>query len=265
VNGLSVAEILQVADRIFPFNQAEPWDNCGLQIGNLERTVDAVAFSLDPSFKAIEFSAGHSCSLLVTHHPVLLEPVRNLVSADYSSAILIAAVRAQVDIMSLHTNLDAAPGGLNDHLAETIGLQDTMVPLRASCARFGRLPIPVPVYELASRLADTLNCSCPRIVADGNRLVESVFCASGSGMGYWSEALRCRADVVVTGDIRYHAAVEAFEKGIALIDAGHFALEKAAPLIMGVAFEREFELMGREITCHICELEKDPFLDIYHL
>jgi GTP cyclohydrolase I len=265
VKGLRLSEIVDIADRLFPFNLAEPWDNCGIQIGDPDRQVFSVAFSLDPIHRTINFAAENGCELLITHHPVLLEPVRNLLATNHSSAILMAAARAKVDIVSLHTNLDAAPGGLNDFLAETIGMQDISVPLPATCARFGRLHAPMGVYELASALASTLDSSCLRVVSDKNRLVETVFCASGSGMGYWPEVVRCNPDVLVTGDVRYHAAQEAIEKGIPIIDAGHFHLEKDAPAIMGTAFKREFDLVESQITCCMCELEKDPFVNIYHL
>lgn len=265
MKGLRLSEIMGIADRLFPFNLAEPWDNCGIQIGDPDRQVFSVAFSLDPSHRTINFALDNGCGLLITHHPVLLEPLRNLLATNYPSALLVAAARAKVDIVSLHTNLDAAQGGLNDFLAKMIGMREISVPMSAACARFGKLDAAVGVYELASKLASTLNSSCLRVVADRNRLVKTVFCASGSGMGYWSEVLRCNPDVVITGDVRYHAAQEAIESGIPVIDAGHFHLEKGAPTIMASAFKREFDLLESQVTCCICELEKDPFLNIYQL
>jgi GTP cyclohydrolase I len=265
VKGLRLTEIVSIADRLFPLNLAEPWDNCGIQIGDPDRRIFSAAFSLDPTLRTVSFAAEKECQLLITHHPVLLEPIKNFLATNHSSSILMAAARARVDIVSLHTNLDAAPGGLNDCLAKAIGMQDISVPMSASCARFGRLSAPMSVYELASVLVGKFESSSLRVIADKDILVETVFCASGSGMGYWSEVLRCNPDVVVTGDVRYHSAQEAIERGIPVIDAGHFHLEKTAPVIMAAAFKREFDLLESQISCLICELEKDPFVNIYHL
>lgn len=264
MTGLRLSQVVEIADRLFPFNLAEPWDNCGIQIGDPDRLVSAIAFSLDPSVLTINYAVEHSCALLITHHPVLLEPLRNLVWNHYPGRTLIAAARSGVDILSLHTNLDAAPGGLNDYLAKVMGLEEVITPCAAPCARMGMLASPVRIAELAAGLARALNLPHLRVVSECDCEVQSVFSVCGSGMGYLKEALLYKPDVMVTGDVKYHAACEALEMGIPVIDAGHFGLEKGAPEVLATAFRKEFEHMGLEIACFTCEREKDPFFDIYH-
>ncbi len=169
-----------------------------------------------------------------------------------------------VDILSLHTNLDAAPGGLNDRLASILNLQEIFIPLPARCARMGRLANPMGIKELGEKISQDLGISHVRIVSTVECEVQSVFCASGSGMGYLADALNYKADVMVTGDVRYHAALEALELGMPVIDAGHYGLEKEAVSMLLECFQKEFEREHLEISCIACNVEQDPFLEIFN-
>jgi putative NIF3 family GTP cyclohydrolase 1 type 2 len=188
-----------------------------------------------------------------------MEPVRSISSDRFVSKTILDAVRRGVDVLSLHTNLDAAPGGLNDELAIRLGLQDVTVPYPARCARIGRLSAPVLVSDLGRRVAREFGIPLVRMAARDDREVSRVFCASGSGMGYLGEALSQGADVIVTGDVRYHAAREALDMGIPVIDAGHYGLEKLAVGLMARAFRSELERRGIRVECIECDIEKEPF------
>ena len=255
----TLAEIVELADRIFPFEYAETWDNCGIQVGHPERSIGSIAFSLDATVETIEFASRSSCELLVTHHPLLMDPIRRISGDTFVGKTVLHAVRSGVDILSLHTNLDAAPGGLNDHVADRLGLQEVIVPHPAPCARMGRLPVPVPVSDLGRRIAREFGISEVRLISRDEREVCSVFCACGSGMGYLGEALRYGAEVIVTGDVRYHAAREALDLAIPVIDAGHYGLEKAAVGLMAQAFGSELKRQGLLIGCVPCDIETEPF------
>jgi len=262
VKPTTLARIAEIADELFPLNLAEAWDNCGIQIGDPDHLIGSVAFSLDPTPQTVKFAHENSCQLLVTHHPVLLEPVLKILPDSLSGKTLLAAASMGVDIMSLHTNLDAAPGGLNDSLAAALGLKDVVTPLPARCARMGLLLTPTRVTVLAERLAADLGIRGVRIVAETDRAVQRVFCASGSGMGYLRDALEQGAELILTGDVKYHTAREAVEMGLAVIDAGHYGLERFAIQIMSDSFKAEFEREGLEIGCVACDTEQDPFLEI---
>lgn len=256
--GTSLSRILEITDKLFPFTAAEPWDNCGIQIGDPDRTIHAIAFSLDPTPETVAFAVQHECDLLICHHPLLLEPIRNLTPENITGETLLAAARSGVDIVSLHTNLDAAQGGLNDRLAAVLHLEDVVVPSPATCARFGRLSAPMGLFSFADKVAHELAVGGVRVISTGDRRVETVFCVSGSGMGYLNEALAHSADVMLTGDVRYHAAREALARGMAVIDAGHFGLEKvAAPLLME-SLGKEFTQQGIEMALFSCDVETEP-------
>ncbi len=228
VMGHCLSDIVEIANRLFPFDIAEPWDNCGIQIGDPNRPINSIAFSLDATPKTVKFAATSSCELLVTHHPVLLEPFRNIVADTLFGRTLLDAARMGVDILSLHTNLDAAVGGLNDQLTDKLGLESITTSMSARCTRVGRLPAATTVFGLARKIAKDLEISHVRVISENDTEVRTLFFAAGSGMSYLGEALRQSVDVMVTGDVRYHAAREALEMGMPVIDAGHYGLEIGA-------------------------------------
>ena len=154
VMGQCLSDIVEIANRLFPFDIAEPWDNCGIQIGDPHRRVKSIAFSLDATPQTVKFAAASSCELLITHHPVLLEPLRNIVADTLFGKTLLDAARTGVDILSLHTNLDAAAGGLNDQLADKLGLESVTTSMSPRCARVGRLPVATTVFGLARKIAE---------------------------------------------------------------------------------------------------------------
>jgi GTP cyclohydrolase I len=263
VSAAPLSRIVEIADKLFPFNTAEEWDNCGIQIGNPDRQITAVAFSLDSTPRTVEFTRDNSCELLITHHPVLIEPILRILPDRLPGRTLLTAARMDIDILSLHTNLDAAPGGLNDRLASILNLQEIFTPLPARCARMGRLAHPMSINRLGQKISQDLGILHVRVVSAGECEVQTVFCASGSGMGYLGDALNYKADVMVTGDVRYHAALEALELAMPVIDAGHYGMEKLAVSILLESFKTEFERENLKISCIPCNIEDDPFVEIY--
>lgn len=256
---LELSKVLELADRLFPFSLAEPWDNIGLQIGDPYMPVSSVAFGLDATPRTVDFAVSRKCNLLVTHHPITIEAVRTVTTSHMAGRTMLKAASSGLAIVSLHTNFDAAPGGLNDFLADALQLQRPLETISAPCARMGRLAHPLTLEEFASSAMVYLDLPCTRVVGDKDRVVRAVFCVAGSGMSYLNEAIRYKADVIITGDVRYHAARECNEFGLAIVDAGHYGLEKAAPAILADRFSSEFASLGLDLECHLCNMEKDPF------
>jgi dinuclear metal center YbgI/SA1388 family protein len=256
---VSLSRIVEISDNMFSFSHAEKWDNCGIQIGDPSAIISSIAFALDPTPKTIHFASENLCNLLITHHPLLLESVKTIRADDFTGRTLLDAARLGVAILSLHTNFDAAEGGINDELAERIGLLNISTPENAICARFGSLPEQTTVYDLTQKLAYKLQIPILRMICEKDKPVQTLFIASGSGMGYFQCAMELGVDVIVTGDVRYHAARAALEMGMAVIDAGHFGLEKRAPTMLAKAFRKEFKRLGLEIHCTEYEGEIEPY------
>jgi dinuclear metal center YbgI/SA1388 family protein len=262
VRGAELNEIIRIANELFPFSLAEPWDNSGLQLGDPNATITAAAFSLDPSPTSLRFAADHGCGLLVCHHPLFLAPVKTISTDTLSGRVAWEAARLGIAILALHTNLDAACGGLNDHVAELLGLQEITVPGEARCARIGLLPEAVGLIDFARQAARRLDAPHCRMISCGDRPVRKVFLATGSGMGYLVDALAAGADVMVTGDVRYHGAVEARELGMPVIDPGHYALEIGAVSLLRARLRKAFDDVGRQVRLVECRPDGNPLVTV---
>jgi dinuclear metal center YbgI/SA1388 family protein len=118
----TVTQFLQLLDHIAPPRLAEAWDNVGLQIGSLKWPVEKVWTALDPLPEVVERACENGVDLLVTHHPLIFKPVKRIEADSSFGRIARVALSQQLSIVAAHTNLDSVPGGVNDALADRMGL-----------------------------------------------------------------------------------------------------------------------------------------------
>jgi len=217
-------DILTVLDDMAPFNTAEPWDNTGLMVGDPFQEIHSVLVALDPVTEVIETARESDTDLIITHHPLLFDPVKRIDLRESVSRRIGMLIRSSIALVSMHTNLDTARGGVADELAQRLGLKDIQ---RSGMLRAGTIG---QACDL-SAWAGSLPFKTARVV-DAGRLVKNVCVCPGSGMDYLSQAVILDCDTLVTGDVRYHAALEAKEEGVNVVDLGHFATEEiiVAPL-----------------------------------
>jgi dinuclear metal center YbgI/SA1388 family protein len=346
-----VSDIVGIINVIAPFSLAEEWDNAGLQVGNPAAPAGKIMVALDAGRGAVEAAVGASCQLLLTHHPMIFRPLKKISIADPLGRLLALAIRNDLAIISLHTNFDIAEGGVNDLLAERLGVSHceplkvtfvedlvklsvfvpkgyeervmhalfsfsgfignysdcsfqtggigTFKPLqgaepflgeigkreyteeirlevllrkgdlnaavksllaahpyeepafdlypllnkgkKSGLGRMGELSAALPLADFAATVKERLGLDGVRFVGDAERVVRKIALCGGSGAQLLRDAGKQGADVLVTGDVKYHEAREAEELGLALVDAGHFATE--LPMVWGLT-----ELLGEELA-----------------
>src|SRR5512140_810240 len=117
-----VSDIVGIINKFAPFTSAEEWDNVGLQVGDPAAPAGKIMVSLDPGRDALEAAVAGGCRLLLTHHPFIFRPLKRISLAEPAGALIALAIRNDLAIISLHTNLDIASGGVNDLLADLIGV-----------------------------------------------------------------------------------------------------------------------------------------------
>lgn len=120
-----VADIIRIIDQMAPRRLAEEWDNVGLHFGNPDWPVSTIFVSLDPTVQAVEAAAAAGADMLVTHHPLIFKPLKQINTGSPAGAVIDFAARNRIAVFCAHTNLDAAAGGINDVLAEKIGMKVT--------------------------------------------------------------------------------------------------------------------------------------------
>ncbi|MHB8765276.1 MAG: Nif3-like dinuclear metal center hexameric protein, partial [Deferrisomatales bacterium] len=251
-------------EAVAPLELAETWDRPGLQVGDPSATVERALVALDPSLAAAREASLRGFQLLVTHHPLFLKPLHRLDASTAQGRVAFELVRAGVGLYSAHTNLDRAEGGVNDALARRLGLGDLRplgpgVPQAGGAlGRVGRLAAPAALGPWCRGAARCLGSRAPRLVGDPEAIIEHVAVCGGSGASLWPLALQAGAQLLVTGDIRYHEALEAREAGLALLDVGHGPSEQVAVEVLAQALSGWRAPGGRRLQVEILR-QPEPF------
>ncbi len=249
---LTVKDIMRELEQFAPKELAEPWDNVGLMVGNMNQRVTTVFVCLDVTSENVKRAIDYGADLIVSHHPLIFSPVNRIIEQDVSGKILRALIRNEISVYSAHTNLDHADGGMNDVLASRLSLTDVRRFTDSECinetgnpidniGRVGRLEGAMAMEDFVEFVQHALSCHSIRYVGNPESAVQTVAVASGSGgSGIWA-AYRSGADVYVTSDIKHHEAQLAAELGINLVDAGHFETENTICSFMADFLESRFE------------------------
>lgn len=227
-----VGDFYRAMDAFAPFSTAEKWDNVGLLIGSPAQAVAHALLALDLTSAVLEEARRLHANLVITHHPVIMDKL----SAIAAESLVYRAIAGGIAVISAHTNLDLADGGVNDALAARLALHqiqplhpasDRSVP---SLGRIGSIA-PLSAQALAAHVKETLGAAGLRFVDGGSAITRVAVCGGSCG-NMLSAAGQAGADALVTGDVKHHQLLEGLERGITIIDAGHYATEQVilAPL-----------------------------------
>ncbi|HNR52538.1 MAG TPA: Nif3-like dinuclear metal center hexameric protein [Deltaproteobacteria bacterium] len=237
---MKLRDVMTALETIAPFDGAEEWDNAGLQVGDPGSDVHTILVALDPSYEVIRSAARLKTDLILTHHPLMLRPLSRLDLSRGVAGKLAMLIRGGMNLVSMHTNLDKAPGGVADELAARLGLSGVT---SHGVLRTGTLGKKTPLREWTRGLPFPACRIC-----DAGPEVFMVAACPGSGMEYWQKARELGCDTMVTGDVRYHAALEALEDGMNVVDLGHFGTEEI--IIKPLAARLRRELKGVAVRAH---------------
>ena len=223
-----------------PRELAESWDNVGLLVGDPEATVERVLVALDITPQVAEEALERGCQLIVAHHPVMncaWHPVQTVRADDRQGRTLTALLRGGVAAICMHTNLDAAEGGVNDILAEKLGLTQPEMLTEEKIGRIGTLKCEIPLVEFTHSVIELLGCNGLRYV-DAGRPVHRVAVGGGACGCYIPQAVAAGCDTFVTSDLKYNDFLDT--EGLNLIDAGHFPTENVVCPALRDRLQRAF-------------------------
>ena len=240
----TVGEIRRVIHEAYPPQLAEPWDAVGLVCGDPTDEVSTVAFALDCTQEVADKAVELGAQMLVVHHPLLLRGVTSVAADTPKGKVIHTLIRNGVALLAAHTNADKARPGVNDKLAELVGIKPgrPIVPVEPyenldealGLGRVGELEEPITLREFTQRVADALPETewGVRAAGDPERLIKRVAVSSGSGDSFLDQAAALGVDVYVTSDLRHHpvdehlrAAHLAEPEGPAVVDTAHWASE----------------------------------------
>lgn len=230
----SVKDFYCAMDEWAPFETQMDFDNAGFLVGHQEAEVSKVLVALDITQEVVEEAQKLGCQLIVSHHPVIFHPAKAITDETVTGRTLLALTEAKIAAICCHTNLDAAQDGVNDCLAQALGLEEVGqlhpdgVDRAGRTYGIGRVGLchqpGMSAAEYAERVKLLLGAAGVRYT-DGGRPVRRVAVGGGSCGSMLADAVALGCDTFVTADVKYDQFLEARALGLNLMDAGHYATE----------------------------------------
>ena len=242
---MKIKEVLSALERFAPLPLQESWDNAGLQVGLTETEVSGALLCLDVNEKIVDEAIQKGCNLVVSHHPLLFRGLKTISDLTDVQRTVMKAVRKGVCVISMHTNMDNAKGGVNYKMAEKLGLRDVqfLAPkmvdgVESGSGVIGELPEAQASddFVLAVKKAFGVECAmCNELL---RRPVRKVALCGGAGDFLLDEALKAGADAFITGEMHYHQYF-GYEQQIQICVIGHYQSEQYTAEIFRDIIEKE--------------------------
>ncbi len=229
-----IEDLCAFLDQLAPQALATEWDNTGLLVGRPERPVSRVMTCLTVTAEVLREAIQNSVQLLVTHHPIPFRPLKVLNAKDNTSRRLLELIEARIAVYSLHTRWDSAQLGINQTWAERLELHDIQPLIEhpghsggpCGAGRCGRVMPAQPAWQLLQRVMAQLSLPYVWFTGSLEAPVERLAIACGAGDDFLSLTAEADCQLLITGEVRFHTAVEAELIGIGLVAVGHYASER---------------------------------------
>ncbi len=258
---MKLKTVLDYLQSLAPTTMKYEWDNVGLLCGSRDQEIHKILVALDPFEDACREAEAVGADMILTHHPLIFQAPKSITTDDPVGRCILFLAKHGIAAVNAHTNLDCAPGGVNDVLAETLGLQEVQVvdPLGRDDSgrpygllRKGTLP-EMPLNAFLSHVKEKLGTPVLRYV-DGGKPVRQVAVGGGACGDEYGAALAAGCDTMVTADVKYNQFRNAYDLGLNLIDAGHFYTENPAMIPLAAKLQAQFpeievEIAKKQVDC----------------
>ena len=216
----TIKDLLNTLDHRYPFADAEKWDNVGLLLGSKQDNLNEVFVSLELTSEVInQLPTG---STIITHHPLIFSALKSIDFNTYQGKLIRELIKKDISYIALHTNYDTH--FLNKYFIQKILKKDIIEGNGVDYFHCDYLSY----IQAAENISEYMNVDNMtfKLVYGGTKKIQKIAVCTGSGSSYLREAKENGADILITGDIGYHTAIEAKEIGISLIDITHYHSEK---------------------------------------
>ncbi|MEP6561723.1 MAG: Nif3-like dinuclear metal center hexameric protein, partial [Nakamurella sp.] len=215
-----LGDVIDTLHAAYPPALAEEWDTgIGLTCGDPDTDIAVLLVDVDADARTISEAVQRGAGLLLTHHPLLFRPVQSVAADTAKGELIHRMIRAGLAHFAAHTNADKAVGGVNDALAQELGMVDVrpLVPDRSAAGgpgtgsgRVGRLPQPMRLSAFCERVAELLpgTVTGVRAAGDPDRLLSTIAVCGGAGDSFLDAAAAARVDGYLTSDLRHHVVAE---------------------------------------------------------
>ncbi len=212
---------------LYPSALSCAWDNDGLMCSiDSEATVKRVLVCLDATADAVSYAAKNGFDTILTHHPMIFKGLKSITDATLYGHKALDCLRGGISVISMHTRFDAGKDGVNDVLANTLGLKDISAFGDEECETLGRIGhiTPMAPEEFAALVRDKLGCVAVNAFLS-DKIIEKVAVVGGGAGDFIIPAKLAGADAFVCGECQYNSALDAADDGMTIIEAGHYQTE----------------------------------------
>lgn len=242
-----VSEIIGCITDIAPLKWQESWDNAGLLVGDANMLIDKTLVTLDVTEAVVDEAIDNGFHLVISHHPLIYRPLKHILPDNTVERIIVKAIKHDIAIACMHTNLDNSYLGVSKWLADKIGLKNLEIlePLATDDdvltggGMVGELDAPLDEIGFLSLVKQNLNAKALRHSDLSGRKIKKVAVCGGSGFFLLDKVKCCNADAYITGDVKYHDFFDADGK-LLLIDAGHYETEQFTKELIADAIIKKF-------------------------
>jgi len=249
-----VSEIVRCITDLAPLEWQESWDNAGLLLGDANMLVDKALIALDVTEPVIDEAIDKGFHLVISHHPLIFKPLKHLLPENTVERVVIKAIKNDIAVACMHTNLDNCSLGVSYHLAKRLGLCDLHVlepvdkfDVEVGGGMIGSLEKEMDEREFLAMVKKTLNAKALRHSDFLNKKVKKVAVCGGSGFFMLNHAKHCNADAYITADVKYHDFFDADGK-LLLVDAGHFETEQFTKELIADVISKKFTNFAASIS-----------------
>ena len=264
VGSVKIRQVLEALEQFAPLPLQESWDNAGLQLGLTEADVSGALLCLDVNEQIVDEAIRKGCNLIVSHHPLLFRGLKQISGADYVQRCVIKALKNDIVIISMHTNMDNAKNGVNWKIAERLGLQQCQFfaqkqvgDIEAGSGVVGLLPQPMAADDFILMVKRQFGVECALCNELLRRPISKVALCGGAGDFLLPDAISLGADAFITGEMHYHQYF-GYEQRIQICVIGHYQSEQFTSEIFRDIINKECPGVRTEIA----ETNTNPILYI---
>lgn len=230
---MKIKEVLNALEHFAPLPLQASYDNAGLQVGLTAAEVSGVLLCLDVTESIVEEAISLGCNLIVSHHPLIFGKLTQISDNSYVQRTIIKAIKNDITIAAMHTNLDAVEGGVNYKIAKYIGLlnlqflgtEQQVGTVKGSDGIIGELSKSIAADDLLLLLKDRFNVECVQANKLLQRPIKRIALCGGAGSFLLCDAIKAGADAFITGEMHYHDYF-GHEQEIQICTIGHYQSEQ---------------------------------------
>jgi dinuclear metal center YbgI/SA1388 family protein len=244
----TIDQVAQFLNEFAPTRLAEEWDNVGLLVGDRSASAAKIMTCLTVTPESAQEAIDDNANLIVAHHPLPFRPIKRITTDSVATKMIWDLIRAGVSIYSPHTGFDSASVGINQSLAERLGLNQVVPinpiaddPQQLGAGRIGKRATPVSLESFANEIKNDFGIKTLQVVGQPEAQIKKVALACGSGGSFLSAAIRAGCDTFVTGETTFHTALEAKANSVSLVLLGHYFSERFAVESLAVTLADQFK------------------------